>query len=159
MPPGKEWPLVGGDWGNTRYSTLRQINTSNVKGLKGAWMTPLNSGFGPGFSQQATPVVRDGVLYITTGEQDIFALDAKTGRIIWEYRTTADPRTPGNRAKRASALARASSSALKPIFERHPLHRRTSSARISRAMGPSVGKRDQVDEVRNVRWVPSPWHG
>jgi quinohemoprotein ethanol dehydrogenase len=103
-PADKEWPLVGGDWGNTRYSMLQKIDTSNVKGLKGAWMTRLNSGFGPGFSQQATPVVKDGVMYITTGEQDIFALDASTGRIVWEYRTTADPSTPGNKAKRGVGL-------------------------------------------------------
>ena len=103
-PPGAEWPLVGGDWGNTRYSTLAKIDTSNVKTLKGAWMARLNSGFGPGYSQQATPVVKDGVLYITTGEQDIFALNAKTGNLIWEYRTPADPKTPDNKAKRGVAL-------------------------------------------------------
>ncbi len=34
-PPMSDWPLVGGDWGNTRYSTLARINTSNVKTLKG----------------------------------------------------------------------------------------------------------------------------
>ncbi len=103
-PPGAEWPLVGGDWGNTRYSTLAKIDTSNVKTLKGAWMARLNSGFGPGYSQQATPVVKDGVMYITTGEQDIFALNAKTGNLIWEYRTPADPKTPDNKAKRGVAL-------------------------------------------------------
>src|SRR5262245_50782158 len=69
-PPPKEWPVVGGDWGNTRYSPLAQITPANVKTLKGAWMTRLSSGFGPGFSQQATPVVKDGVMYLTTGEQD-----------------------------------------------------------------------------------------
>jgi quinohemoprotein ethanol dehydrogenase len=101
---GAEWPLVGGDWGNTRYSTLSQINTSNVKTLKGAWMTRLNSGFGPPFSQQATPVIKDGVMYISTGEQDVFAIDAKTGRIFWEYQANADPKTPDNKAKRGVAL-------------------------------------------------------
>ncbi len=103
-PPGAAWPLVGGDWGNTRYSTLAKITTGNVKTLKGAWMVRLNSGFGPGYSQQGTPVVKDGVLYITTGEQDIFALDAKTGKSIWEYRTRSDPKTPDNKAKRGVAL-------------------------------------------------------
>src|SRR5215471_21776925 len=103
-PPNSNWPLVGGDWGNTRYSTLAQINPSNVKTLKGAWMTRLNSGFGPGFSQQATPVVQNGVMYITTGEQDVFALDAKTGDILWEARGLADPKTPDNKAKRGVAL-------------------------------------------------------
>ena len=95
---------MGGDWGNTRYSTLSRLNRSNVKTLKGAWMARLNSGFGPGFSQQATPVVRDGVMYITTGQQDIFALDAKTGAIIWEFRPEADPKTPDNKAKRGVGL-------------------------------------------------------
>jgi len=103
-PPSAEWPLVGGDWGNTRYSTLSQINASNVKTIKGAWMARLNSGFGAGFSQQGTPVVKDGVMYITTGEQDVFALDAKTGNVIWEARGLADPKTPDNKAKRGVAL-------------------------------------------------------
>ena len=101
---GAEWPLVGGDWGNTRYSTLSKINTSNVKTLKGAWMTRLNSGFGAGFSQQGAPVVKDGVMYLPTGQQDVFALDAKTGSIIWEYQPDADPKTPDNKAKRGVAL-------------------------------------------------------
>jgi quinohemoprotein ethanol dehydrogenase len=103
-PPAADWPLVGGDWGNTRYSPLAKINTSNVKTLKGAWMVRLNSGFGPPYSQQGTPVVKDGVMYITTGEQDIFALDVKTGNLLWEYRTPTDPKTPDNKAKRGVAL-------------------------------------------------------
>jgi quinohemoprotein ethanol dehydrogenase len=103
-PPEKEFPVVGGDWGNTRYTPLSQINTTNVKTMKGAWMARLSSGFGPGFSQQATPVVKDGVMYITTGEQDVFALDARTGDIIWEYRSPWDRRTPDNKAKRGVGL-------------------------------------------------------
>src|ERR1700692_3364541 len=95
-PPSADWPLVGGDWENTRFSPLSHINPTNVKTLKGAWMARLNSGFGPGFSQQATPVIKDGVMYITTGQQDIFALDAKTGAILWEFRPEADPKTPDN---------------------------------------------------------------
>src|SRR3977135_1361800 len=82
-PPGADFPMVGGDWGNTRYSTLTKINPSNVKTMKGAWMARLNSGFGAGYSQQGTPVVKDGVMYMTTGEQDIFAIDAKHGKLIW----------------------------------------------------------------------------
>ncbi len=99
-----EWPLVGGDWGNTRYSTLSKINTSNVKQLKGAWMLRLNSGFGAPYSQQATPVVKDGIMYLPTGQQDVFAIDAKAGNIIWKYQTDADPKTPDNKAKRGIAL-------------------------------------------------------
>src|SRR5579862_8458675 len=103
-PAGAEWPLVGGDWGNTRFSTLKQITPANVKTMKGAWMTRLNSGFGAGFSQQATPVVKDGVMYITTGEQDLFALNAKSGQILWEYRSPSDPKTGDNKAHRGVAL-------------------------------------------------------
>ena len=51
-PPSTDWPLVGGDWGNTRYSTLARINTSNVKTLKGAWMARLQSGFGAGLGEE-----------------------------------------------------------------------------------------------------------
>ena len=103
-PAGKDFPLVGGDWANTRYSTLAKIDTSNVKTLKGGWMARLNSGFGPPYSQQATPIVKDGVMYISTGEQDIFALNAKTGAVIWEYRSTSDPATSDNKAKRGVTL-------------------------------------------------------
>ena len=103
-PAGADWPLVGGDWGNTRYSSLARIDTTNVKTLKGAWMTRLNSGFGPGSSQQATPVVKDGVMYIPTGQQDLFALNAKTGAMLWEFRDQADPKTPDNKAKRGVTL-------------------------------------------------------
>ncbi len=104
QPASAEWPVVGGDWANTRYSMLAQINPSNVKTMKGAWMTRLNSGFGPGFSQQATPVVQNGVMYLPTGEQDLFAIDAKTGQILWEFRPGADPKTPDNKAKRGVSL-------------------------------------------------------
>jgi glucose dehydrogenase len=43
-PSAKEWLTIGGDWSNTRYSTLAQINRSNVRNLKGAWVTHLGSG-------------------------------------------------------------------------------------------------------------------
>ena len=95
-PASKEWPLVGGDFGNTHYSALSQIDTSNVAQLKGAWMGRLNgSGMADKFSQQATPVVKDGVMYITTGQNDIFALDAKTGDTKWQYSADLAPTGPG----------------------------------------------------------------
>ena len=43
-PSAKEWLSIGGDWGNTRYSTLAQINRGNVRSLKGAWVAHLGSG-------------------------------------------------------------------------------------------------------------------
>src|SRR5215813_7012930 len=85
-PPGNDWLTNGGDLTNQRYSTLKQINTANVKQLKGAWMTRLKgSGMGGKYSFEATPLVKDGVMYIITGNDDVFALNAKTGEILWEY--------------------------------------------------------------------------
>ena len=72
-PAGKEWLTIGGDWHNTRYSALNQINRSNVKNLKGAWVTHLGSGLGQKYSFEGTPIVKDGILYIATGNDDVFA--------------------------------------------------------------------------------------
>jgi quinohemoprotein ethanol dehydrogenase len=105
QPPGKDWPVVGGDWGNTRYSTLNQINASNVSGLKGAWMARLEgSGFDNKYSQQASPVVQDGVMYVPTGQQDVFALDGKTGAILWKYTAKIDPKSAGGWNNRGVAV-------------------------------------------------------
>ncbi len=102
QPAAKEWPTVGGDWGNSRYSTLQQITPANVKDLKGAWVTHLGSGLGneipyspsggvtSKYSLEGTPVVKDGVMYVSSGNDDVFALDAKTGALIWEHRSGID---------------------------------------------------------------------
>src|SRR6516165_5982155 len=84
-PVGKDWVTNGGNLTNQRYSTLKQIDTTNVKQLKGAWMTRLKgSGAAGKYSAEATPLVRDGIMYMVTGNDDVFALNAKTGQILWE---------------------------------------------------------------------------
>ena len=84
-PVVRNWVTNGGNLTNQRYSTLKQIDTTNVKQLKGAWMTRLKrSGFGTKYSAEATPLVRDGIMYMVTGNDDVFALNAKTGEILWE---------------------------------------------------------------------------
>jgi alcohol dehydrogenase (cytochrome c) len=80
-PRPREWQVVGGPIGNSRYSPLDQINSDNVKKLGGAWMTRLN-----GTLRQATPIVKNGVMYLSTSDQSMFALSAKTGAILWEQR-------------------------------------------------------------------------
>src|SRR6201997_5916666 len=85
-PVGKDWVTNGGTLPNNRYSTLKQIDTTNVGKLKGAWMTRLKgSGVGGKYSLEASPLVKDGIMYVITGNDDVFALDAKTGAILWEY--------------------------------------------------------------------------
>src|SRR5579859_6331274 len=82
---GNDWITFGGALNNDRYSTLNQINTSNVSQLKGVWMTRLGSGRGSKYQFEADPVVINGTMYIPTGNDDIFALDAKSGKKIWEW--------------------------------------------------------------------------
>jgi len=84
-PVGKDWVTSGGNMTNQRYSTLKQIETSNVKQLKGACMARLKgSGFGGKYSAEATPLVKDGIMYVVTGNDDLFALNGKTGEFLWE---------------------------------------------------------------------------
>src|SRR5438874_3643016 len=80
-----DWITHGGALNNQRYSSLNQINASNVSQLRGVWMTRLGSGRGSKYKFEADPVVVNGIMYIPTGNDDIFALDSKTGRKIWEW--------------------------------------------------------------------------
>jgi alcohol dehydrogenase (cytochrome c) len=82
---GKDWPSYGGTHAALRYSSLDQINTSNVKALAPAWMFQTGD-YENGL--QSTPIVIDGVMYISTSNAWVFALDGETGRVIWEYRYT-----------------------------------------------------------------------
>ena len=91
-PPTGNWLTNGGNLYNHRYSPLAAINTGNVKDLKAAWRTHLNgSGMGAQHSGQAQPIVYDGVMYLTTGNSDVFALDVETGQILWSHAAGLDP--------------------------------------------------------------------
>ncbi len=85
-PPTDAWPTNGGNLYNQRYSSLNQINASNVAELKGVWRARLRgSGVAPKYSGEGQPVVHDGVAYISTGANDVFALSLDTGEILWQY--------------------------------------------------------------------------
>jgi len=87
---GNDWITHGGALNNERYSSLNQINTSNVSQLR-ALMARLGSGRGSKYKFEADPLVVDGVMYIPTGNDDVFALDSKTGRKIWEWDSDIPP--------------------------------------------------------------------
>ena len=79
--PKKDWLTNGGSLSNERFSPLDQIDTENVKDLKGVWEAHLDgSGVASKYSGEATPIVQDGVIYTVTGADDVFANDVKTGR-------------------------------------------------------------------------------
>ena len=91
-PPRGGWPTNGGNLYNQRYSPLTGIDTGNVANLKGVWHTRLNgSGVGAQYSGSAQPIVDDGVIYVITGANDVFALSVETGAILWERPANLDP--------------------------------------------------------------------
>jgi PQQ-dependent dehydrogenase (methanol/ethanol family) len=80
---GQDFPKVGGDLGNKNYSTLGQINRRTLRRLGGAWRTQLEGGSATQY-QECTVVAQDGVLYVQTTQQNVFAVNGKTGEIIWK---------------------------------------------------------------------------
>ena len=76
------WPTYGGDYGSQRHSPLTQITPQNVQRLTPQWafQTDTLGKF------EATPIVLDGVIYITGPEDLGWAIDARTGRQIWRYK-------------------------------------------------------------------------
>lgn len=77
-----DWPLYGRTFDNQRFSPLSQVNSGNVERLRLAWRFNTDK-FG---SFQASPIIRDGVMYVTTPYNDVIALHADTGRLVWRYR-------------------------------------------------------------------------
>ena len=78
------WLTYSGGYSSQRYSLLKQIDTSNVKNLELKWMVQ-NQVFGP---WETSPLVVDGIMYLTQRPNDVMAVDAKTGRLFWLYRYT-----------------------------------------------------------------------
>lgn len=78
----QNWLTYMGDYGGVRHRTLDQINTRNVKDLRLEWI--FQTGVPGAF--ETVPLVVDGVMYITAGEANAFALDAKSGRQLWRYK-------------------------------------------------------------------------
>lgn len=88
----KDWPAYGGNSAGNRYSSLSQINTTNVKNLKVAWMynsaDAANSGKRPR-EIECQPIVVNGILYGTSPELKLFALKANTGEQLWKFDPSA----------------------------------------------------------------------
>ena len=84
------WPYYGNDPGNMRYQNVDQINPANVSRLKPAWV--FHTGVhDKDASMETTPIVLNGVMYLTSGHDDVFAVSARTGSQIWAYHPTDLP--------------------------------------------------------------------
>lgn len=84
--PG-QWMAASRTYDEQRFSPLNQINTDSVKQLGLAWYAEMDTSRG----QEATPVVVDGALYITTAWSKVKAFDAVSGKLLWEYDPKVDP--------------------------------------------------------------------
>jgi alcohol dehydrogenase (cytochrome c) len=100
-PTKADWPSYGGTGMAWRYSALDQVNTSNVKKLAPAWVFQTGD-YDQGL--QATPIVIDGVLYLSTTHSQVFALDAATGKLIWQYKYPLPRGAGGNIQNRGVAV-------------------------------------------------------
>jgi len=82
------WPQYHRSYNAWRFSPLNQINKTNVKNMHVAWVHQ------PGVithGLQATPIVIDGVMYTIAADNNVFALDAATGKTLWRYTAKLDP--------------------------------------------------------------------
>lgn len=78
----QNWLTYWGDYGAVRHRDLKEINTTNVKDLRVEWI--FQTGQSGAF--ETVPLVIDGVMYITAANGYAFALDARSGRQLWEYK-------------------------------------------------------------------------
>jgi quinohemoprotein ethanol dehydrogenase len=89
---GENWITNGGNLTNDRYSSLDEINTENVSELKGDWVTKIGQNATTAkFSAEGQALEYEGTIYISDGADDVFALDASTGKIDWTYEPHLPP--------------------------------------------------------------------
>ncbi len=88
-----QWMSYGRDYSEQRFSPLTQVNAGNVKELGLTWFADFDTRRG----QESTPVIVDGVLYVTTAWSKLYAYEAKTGKPLWAF----DPQVPGEWAVNA----------------------------------------------------------
>ncbi|MGC1460174.1 MAG: PQQ-dependent dehydrogenase, methanol/ethanol family [Steroidobacteraceae bacterium] len=86
---GDNWLTYGRTYDEHRFSPLQQINAANVSGLKPAWHFDLPV---DARAQESTPLIIDGVMYVTAAWSHVYALDAASGTLKWSY----DPKVPGH---------------------------------------------------------------
>ena len=97
-PDPADWLMISRTFDQQRYSPLDQINKGNVGQLRMAWSRGLPNG-----TQESTPIVYRGIMYLNAPGASIQAVDATTGDLIWEYQRDY-PRTVTPAAARAKSL-------------------------------------------------------
>ena len=80
LPVGKNWPSYNGDYSGRRFSSLDQINEKTIGSLRAQWTFHAPNSD----SLEVTPVVVNGMMFVTSAN-DLWALDAQTGRAVWHH--------------------------------------------------------------------------
>ena len=96
-----DWLMVRGNYQAWNHSGLAQINRDNVKDLRLVWAWNMNDGVG---ANEPTPLVHNGILYLTNTDNIVQALDGRTGDLIWENRVRPQGQGGGTGAMRNMAI-------------------------------------------------------
>ena len=159
-----DWPAYGRDAGGTRYSPLAQINRDTVKDLKVAWTyhtgeTGWTTADARKSAFEATPILVDGTLYLSTPFNHVIALDPETGKERWTYNPNVDESEEHSEVT-SRGVSTWSDSRLKPGASGYRrIYVATIDARLialDAATGkpcPDFGKGGQVDLSKDVRIV------
>lgn len=159
-----EWRFFGSDAGATRYAPLNQITSANVANLKVAWRwSARNQGTRPPTQMQVSPLVIDGVLYTTAGDQrNVVAIDAATGETLWLWRPGQNERRWGDIIEPVARSAGRGVSywtdgagderifVVTPSYQLVALNARTGK------QVESFGTGGVVDMIENLRWDQRP---
>ncbi len=162
----QDWPSYGGDPAETHYSALNQITRGNVSKLKLAWEWRTDEGPMPEFKTtpgvfEVTPLMIDGVLYLSTPYNRVVAIDAETGHEIWSYDPKAyeDGQVPNGTGfvHRGVAAWRDTKSGRLRIF----MNSRAKLIALEAGSGKPVsefGDNGVVNLVAGLRWETNPKH-
>jgi quinoprotein glucose dehydrogenase len=101
-PAYRDWRVVAGGQDSIRYSALKQINTGNVHKLRELWRFDSTDHY-DGSEIQCNPIVIDGVLYATTPRLRLVALDAGTGKLLWDFDARRGQQVRGKQRNRGLA--------------------------------------------------------
>lgn len=99
-PADEEWLMIRRTYDGWGYSPLEQINTKNVAQLRPVWT--LSTGMNNG--HEAAPVVNGGVMFVSTSFNQVLALDATSGAVLWKYRSPSPSNVRGKPVSRGVSL-------------------------------------------------------
>ncbi|HWM60636.1 MAG TPA: PQQ-binding-like beta-propeller repeat protein, partial [Rhizomicrobium sp.] len=85
-PDPADWIMMRGNYQGWGYSTLKQIDKTNVKGLQLVWARTMEAGI-----NEATPIVHNGVMFLGNPNDVVQAIDAASGELLWQYRRNLPP--------------------------------------------------------------------